>query len=345
MKTFRLIVEAVENAEKHHVTAFVRMSPPTAGHLKLLNKVHSVAAEHNATHSVVTSHTQDSDKNPLTAAQKIKHIKKLSPGTNVSASSPEHPNLLHHLSSLHSRGVTHLHMVAGSDRHKEFHNLISKYNGKKAPHGYFKFKSVTMHSAGERDPDAEGVEGVSGSSQREHVRNNDRDSFHKGSGLKNKKDSDKLFNDVKTGMKKTTNEETAMDINEAFENVIAEETVYPMMGEFAGTLLHSAVVTHMMHWATRSYAAHKALEMYYTGIPELIDTIVESYQGKFGLIGDMPMTFTTVSVDDALTYMDILKQFVETSRIMLPDDSEIQNEIDNVASLIDGVLYQIRFLS
>ena len=342
---FSMILES-KRAEKHHVTAFVRMNPPTAGHKKLLDKVHSTAAEYNASHSVVTSHTHDGKKNPLTPSQKVHWIKKLSPGTNVSASSPEHPNLLHHLSSLHSQGVTHLHMVAGSDRHEEFHNLISKYNGKKGPHGYFKFKSVTMHSAGERDPDSEGTEGVSGTSQRKHVQNDDRDSFHKGTGLKNKADSDKLFDQVKKGLKEETDMMgTAMDINEAFENVIAEETAYPMMGEFAGTLLHSAVVTHMMHWATRSYAAHKALEIYYTGIPELIDTIVESYQGKFGLIGDMPMTFTTVPVDDALTYMDILKQFVETSRIMLPDDSEIQNEIDNVASLIDGVLYQIRFLS
>jgi hypothetical protein len=314
--------------------------------MQLIDKVHSVARDHGADHSVVVSHSQDPKKNPLSPDQKKKHLKRFSPETNVIASSKERPTILHHLAALHKAGVTHLHLVAGSDRHDEMHKLINTYNGKKSGHGYYNFKKITIHSAGERDPDAEGTSGVSATKQREHAAAGNFKEFRKGVPDHVSDDHAKdLMNDVRNGQKTKKNEETAMDINEAFENVIAEETVYPMMGEFAGTLLHSAVVTHMMHWATRSYAAHKALEMYYTGIPELIDTIVESYQGKFGLIGDMPMTFTTVPVDDALTYMDILKQFVETSRIMLPDESEIQNEIDNVASLIDGVLYQIRFLS
>jgi cytidyltransferase-like protein len=179
MKSFLELVEEEKHGEKHHVMAFGRMNPPTTGHLKVIDKVKEIAKKHNATHSVVTSHSQDSKKNPLSAEQKIKHLKRYSPGTHFEASSKEHPTFLHHAAQQHARGVTHLHMVVGSDRVKEMREKLHKYNGthKGALHN---FKKITVHSAGQRDPDAEGTTGMSGTKMREHAKNKDIKSFKQG---------------------------------------------------------------------------------------------------------------------------------------------------------------------
>lgn len=177
MKTLSQLMEAIE---RHHVTAFTRMNPPTTGHMQLIDKVHSVADDHKAEHSVVVSHSQDPKKNPLTPAQKIKHLARFSPKTNVIASSKKHPKIFHHLAALHKKGVTHLHLVAGSDRHAKMHKLINSYNGKKSSHGHYNFKNITIHSAGERDPDSEGTAGISATKQRAYAAAGNFKEFRKG---------------------------------------------------------------------------------------------------------------------------------------------------------------------
>ena len=179
MKTFLDLVQEEKSSEKHHVMTFGRMNPPTTGHLKLIDKVRELARKHHATHSVVTSHSQDSKKNPLSAEQKIKHLKRYSPGTHFEASSKEHPTFLHHAAKLHKQGVTHLHMVVGSDRVKEMKEKLHKYNGTHEG-ALYNFKHITVHSAGHRDPDAEGTTGMSGTKMREHAKNKDIHSFKQG---------------------------------------------------------------------------------------------------------------------------------------------------------------------
>ena len=134
MKSFLEIIEEEAGKEKHAVMAFGRMNPPTTGHLKLIDKVREVAAKHKAPHTVVVSHSQDAKKNPLSGEQKVKHLKRYSPGTHFETSSKEHPTIMHHAAKLHAQGVTHLHVIAGSDRVKEMHALLHKYNGVKAGH-------------------------------------------------------------------------------------------------------------------------------------------------------------------------------------------------------------------
>ena len=179
MKSFLDLVNEEHGADKHHVMTFGRMNPPTTGHMKLIDKVHEIAKKNHATHSVVTSHSQDSKKNPLSAEQKLKHLKRYSPGTHFEASSKEHPTFLHHAAELHKKGVTHLHMVVGSDRTKEMKEKLHKYNGKHEG-ALYNFKKITVHSAGHRDPDAEGAEGMSASKMREHAKNNEHHEFRKG---------------------------------------------------------------------------------------------------------------------------------------------------------------------
>jgi len=187
--------------DKHMVFAFGRMNPPTAGHSKLVDKVHSVARQNKADHRVIVSHSQDKYKNPLSSSQKIRYLKHVHPQGKFEGSSKSSPNFFSHLSKMHQEGHTHVTMVAGSDRVHEFQKLADKYNGKKGTHGYYKFKHLKVVSAGARDPDATGVAGISGTKMRTHASNNDYKSFK--SGLHHKTshgEAKKLFNATRSGM-------------------------------------------------------------------------------------------------------------------------------------------------
>jgi len=210
-----------EETERHAVLAFGRVNPPTVGHEKLVNKVKEVAKKVGGSHHVVLSHSQDPGKNPLTSDQKLKHAKRFFPDTNLSVSDKEHPNFLSQASKLHSAGATHLHMVAGSDRTGEYHKLLHKYNGVKGPHGYFNFKKIEVHSAGERDPDAEGAEGMSASKMRKHATEGNYKEFKKGiPSHVHDEHAKELYNDVRKGM--SIKEEIAPSIDFLFEHHLCE---------------------------------------------------------------------------------------------------------------------------
>ena len=92
-------------------------------------------------------------------------------------------------------------MIVGADRVREFDVLLRKYNGVKARHGFYNFESIRVVSAGARDPDAEGVEGMSASKQRENAKKNDFVTFAQGVPKSmSDRDARKLFNDVRKGM-------------------------------------------------------------------------------------------------------------------------------------------------
>ena len=203
MKSFLEILQEEESSGKHHVMTFGRMNPPTTGHLKLIDKVREVAHKHNAEHSVVVSHSQDAKKNPLSGEQKVKHLKRYSPGTHFEKSSKESPTLFHHAEKLHKAGVTHLHVVAGSDRVKEYKDKLNHYNGKADKNGHvpYHFKKITVHSAGHRDPDAEGSEGMSGTKMREHAKSSNFKEFRKGVPEHvSDKHAKELMHDTRKGM-------------------------------------------------------------------------------------------------------------------------------------------------
>jgi nicotinamide mononucleotide adenylyltransferase len=92
-------------SDKHHAMVFGRMNPVTSGHEAVVKKMHDVAKEHGAGHSLVVSHSQDAKKNPLSAEQKVNHAKNAFPGTNVSSSSKEKPTILHHAAELHKHAL------------------------------------------------------------------------------------------------------------------------------------------------------------------------------------------------------------------------------------------------
>ena len=189
-----------EQKEKHAVLAFGRMNPITSGHEKLIKKVKDIADSVGGSHHMVLSHSQDSKKNPLTAAQKLKHAKRAFPGTNFSTSDKEHPTYLKQAEKLHKQGVTHLHMVGGSDRVEDFRKYLNQYNGTHKG-ALYNFKSIKVHSAGERDPDAEGTTGISASKMRDHAGKGNFKEFKKGAPSSMSDEHVKqMYNDVRRGM-------------------------------------------------------------------------------------------------------------------------------------------------
>lgn len=133
----------------------------------------------------------------------------------------------------------------------------------------------------------------------------------------------------------------------AYASGYKEESIMDKVatGEFIGNLLHSATITHLMHFKTRSYAQHIALGTYYDGIVEAVDSLTEAIQGCYGeLVTDYPSMFANVSAEP-LAYVETLREYVAETRGKLPTESNIQNEIDTIATLIDSTIYKLKFLA
>ena len=113
------------------------------------------------------------------------------------------------------------------------------------------------------------------------------------------------------------------------------------MALFLATLLHSGTNTHFFHWATKSYAKHKALGGFYERIIELTDELAECYFGIYGQIIDFPSTYPQPK--EPLAYLQSLQKFVKEARSDLPMDSEIVQLIDNIAQEIDTTIYLLKF--
>ena len=111
--------------------------------------------------------------------------------------------------------------------------------------------------------------------------------------------------------------------------------------EFVGVLLHSATATHFLHLQTASYAAHKALGHYYENIVGLADRWAESYQGHRGIIplADYPEGFKVQS--DAKKYADSLLTFVKGIRGDLPQETDLQNIVDEIVAEITTLIYKL----
>lgn len=108
---------------------------------------------------------------------------------------------------------------------------------------------------------------------------------------------------------------------------------------FAATLLHSATNTHFFHWSTDSYARHVALGDYYDGIVDLVDTYVEAYMGKYGKITQFPSVYHQPK--DPIQYIRAIQDFITESRQSLPQDSELQNIIDEIMDLANSTAYKL----
>ena len=176
------------------VFTFGRFNPPTNGHGVLADKIKSVARRSGGKPFIFTGHSKDAKKNPLDYKSKIKYMSKAFRGVDV-VNDASIRTIFDALKYLDKKNYEEVKLVVGSDRVPEFRKLLKKYL---KDYGFTEFEVV---SAGERDPDAEGVKGMSASKMRAAVARNDYDSFLLGcpKGL-SKKDCLQMFNDVKKGM-------------------------------------------------------------------------------------------------------------------------------------------------
>ena len=197
MKKFSEISEA----KKSDITiSFGRMNPPTIGHEKLCDMTKKVAA--GSEYRIYPSFTQNPAKDPLPHSLKVAYMRKMFPSHKKAITVDDRAKTFINVATLlYEEGYRNLTMVAGSDRVAEFTNLLNKYNNSPDKSGkqIFKFDSIKVVSAGERDPDAEGVAGMSASKMRKAAAEGDFDSFKL--GLPSKfRDAKKLFRDVRKYM-------------------------------------------------------------------------------------------------------------------------------------------------
>ena len=202
-----------ENKNSTIVAAFGRFNVPTIGHGLLAKKVVDTAKSVKADHIVYASRTQDAKKNPLDVDTKVKYLKKMFPGINFKAANEDVRTFIEMAAKLSEEGYKNLVMIAGSDRIEEYQKLLDKYNGKD-----FKFNSIKVVSAGERDPDADGAAGMSGTKMREAAIKGDFKAFR--SGIP-KTLSDKETKELMEKVRKIMVKEE-FNVDEAFAQILTE---------------------------------------------------------------------------------------------------------------------------
>ena len=177
-------------------TAFGRFNPPTAGHEKLLQAARKAAA--GGPLKIYPSRTQDPKKNPLDPDMKISYMKKMFPDFEEEIiNDAEMISIFDVLTTAYEDGYKNVNIIVGADRQAEFENLATKYNG-----DLYDFANIRVISAGVRDADAAGVEGMSASKLRKAVQDDDLDAFKRGMPKKVKDaDAQAIFDAVRTGMK------------------------------------------------------------------------------------------------------------------------------------------------
>ena len=214
MKSFtRFITEAISSQtvakpnpnddEADMTVAFGRFNPPTTGHEKLLNKVKQVAGKGN--YEIYPSRSNDPSKNPLDPETKIGYMQQMFPAhAKHIMNNDKTRTIFDALKGANERGAKSVNIVVGQDRQKEFENLANKYNNK-----LYKFDRIKVISAGDRDPDGEGVSAMSASKLRKAAADDDYDTFRTGipKGFKDE-NARKLYDSIRKGMnaKKQQNE-------------------------------------------------------------------------------------------------------------------------------------------
>jgi hypothetical protein len=177
-----------------------RMNPPTAGHEKLLDFLKSKAGR-NPFRIYLTQST-DNKKNPIPFVDKVKFARKGFPQyARQIMLNKKLKTIFDAMTSFYDEGFKRITIVAGSDRVTEYDITLNKYNGKKGRHGFYNFEKITVLSAGNRDPESKGVEGVSGTKLRGYAESGDFTQFMQYMPKKlSNSDAKRVFNAVRKGL-------------------------------------------------------------------------------------------------------------------------------------------------
>jgi hypothetical protein len=127
-------------------------------------------------------------------------------------------------------------------------------------------------------------------------------------------------------------------IHEAVE-IIPEVTI----GAFFLKLLNAATNGHILHLQAKSYSEHKALQGYYEKLPDLVDAIIEQYQGAYQTIIEYPTAYEAPNPDSLAEVLEI-RDFVVKNRAIVGPYTSLQNEVDALLSMIESTIYKLTFL-
>ena len=172
MKNYRQLVQ--ELPAKTIVFAFGRFNPPTIGHELLFKMIKKIAIQHRADHVIYASRTQDNKKNPLAVDRKMHYLKMMFKGFNFVAANQNERTFIEAVKSLNKK-YKNIIMVAGSDRVAEYEGILNRYKGKD-----FKYNTIQVVSAGQRDPDSDNASGMSASKMRQFASKGNLIQFKKG---------------------------------------------------------------------------------------------------------------------------------------------------------------------
>ena len=197
-KTVESVAEQTISDERQGedlTVGFGRFNPPTVGHQLLLNKIQETAD--GGEYRVYPTQTQDSKKNPLDFDTKVSFMRKMYPehASNI-VSDKSMKTIFDVLQDAYERGYSKINIVVGEDRLSEFKNLVEKYNG-----SLYSFETINVVSAGDRNPDSDGVDGMSASKLRQAAFESDYETFKQGiPSVLGKKQTKKLYECVRSAM-------------------------------------------------------------------------------------------------------------------------------------------------
>ena len=190
--------ELFEDKSDSVVFAFGRYNPPTLGHEAVFQTVINTAKSKGAQHTIFISATQKPKTDPLSFQYKLNYLKKTYSGVNFNGDDTIR-TIVQSLQELMNRGYKNVTMVAGSDRANEFKTFLDQYNNKPDKKGNipFQFDSIDVVSSGERDPDGEGISGISASGARAAAAAGDQASFMR---MVNPKFGAELYQELRKSM-------------------------------------------------------------------------------------------------------------------------------------------------
>ena len=284
--------------------AFGRFNPPHLGHLELMNTAANSVEDKKDAYMIVPSRSNDPKKNPLDANTKVDMMKSMFPQhANNIMNDNKTRTIFDVLNNANNDGYANVRIVGGADRVKEFNKLATSYNGK-----LYDFDNVDVVSSGERDPDAEGVEGLSASRMRLAASENDFKAFKK--GLPKDLDDEKkkeIFTTVRSSM--GINENWSIwEIAPKFdweglrENYIGEK-IY-QIGQLVENLNTGLVGRIIRRGANHLICVTENNFMFKSWIKDVTETKKESY--------DLPTDVSGVPADQRLIGTDALRKYTET---------------------------------
>jgi len=292
----------VEKTKGTLTVAFGRFNPPTTGHEKLLNQVSKSSDEDD--YIIVPSRSQDAKKNPLDADSKVGIMRQMFPKHSEKiVNDPANRTIFDVLKKAHNDGYTGVRVVGGADRQKEFDKLVNTYNGK-----LYKFDKVEVVSAGDRDPDADDVTGMSASKQRKAAAEGDLKSFMKGiPSTMEKKAAEDLYKNIRKAMQikegwNLWEIAPKFDWEGLRENYIGEK-VY-QIGNLVENLNTGLIGRIIRRGANHLICVTENNFMFKSWIKDVTETKKESY--------DLPTDVSGVPADQRLIGTDALRKYTET---------------------------------